>query len=328
MRKYIPILAALTVIAGMLGCAAREEAEAPADYTETAEEEYYYGEGAAEDYDYGAFPGEKELAKRSEPDTALTDETEPTGGEIPPAPGPEEVTFADVDASETTRNLMIIKTADLTFEVSDVDKATYEVVTIVSTYNAFILDSHKYKDEYGSSYSSVTIRIKPEYFEKAIRDIHAGIEGTLLDEQITGEDVTAEYIDVKARLDNKLEVQKRYLDLLARRTATVSDILDVERELERVGEDVERLKGQLRYIENRVALSTITVNVQEPMAAVPGGKRTFWEDIKDAFRIMIGIVIFLIQALIVLSPFVVILIIVVIIARAIIIHYVRKGKKA
>jgi hypothetical protein len=318
MRRYMLVLAALTALIWLLGCAAKEEAP---EYAYETEETPAYEEAPAGDY------GVADKGKMTEPSETTT-EYETAGGEIPAAPeSGGEVTFADLDTTEMTKDLMVIKTADVTYEVDDVDKATDEVVTIVSKYNAFILDSHKYKDEYGFNYSSVTIRIKPEYFEKAIKDLHEGVEGELVNEQVTGEDVTAEYVDVKARLDNKLEVQRRFNEYLDTQTRSLDDIITVERELERIGEDVERLKGQIRYLENRVGLSTMTVNLQEPSApTIPGGKRTFWEDIKWAVRVMFGVIIFLIQALIILLPFIVIFVVVAIIVRAIIIRYVRKRK--
>jgi len=326
MRKYIVIFAVFAAFAWMFGCAAKEEAQAPEGeyaYEEYAMEEYE--EAPAGDVDYGT----DEKGKMAEPAETVA-EYEATGGEIPPAPeSGDEVTFAELDTTEMTKDLMVVKTADVSYEVEDVDKATDEVVTVVSKYNAFILDSHKYKDEYGFNYSTVTVRIKPEYFEKAIKDLHEGVEGELTNEQITGEDVTAEYVDLKARLDNKLEVQRRFNEYLDTQTQSLNDIITVERELERIGEDVERLKGELRYLENRVALSTITVNVQEPSApTIPGGKRTFWEDIKWAFRVMFGVIVFLIQAFIILLPFIVIIVVAFIVIRAIVMHYVRKARAA
>lgn len=323
MRKYIIVFAALVMLAWMFGCAAKDEAP-QSEYEEYAAEEYY-DEAPAGDVDYGTV----EKGRMAEPADTVA-EYEATGGDIPPVPeSGEEVTFAELDTTEMTKDLMVIKTADLTYEVEDVDKATDEVVTVVSKYNAFILDSHKYKDEYGFSYSTVTVRIKPEYFEKAIKDLHEGVEGDLLNEQITGEDITAEYVDLKARLVNKLEVQRRFNEYLDTQTRSLDDIITVERELERLGEDVERLKGQLRYLENRVALSTITVNVQEPSApTLPGGKRTFWEDIKWALRVMFGVIVFLIQAFIILLPFIVIVVVAFIVIRAIVMYYVRKRKAA
>jgi hypothetical protein len=323
MRKYIIVFAALVMLAWMFGCAAKDEApESEYVYEEYAAEEYY-DEAPAGDADYGTV----EKGKMAEPADTVA-EYEATGGDIPAVSEGDEITFAELDTTEMTKDLMVIKTADLTYEVEDVDKATDEVVTVVSKYNAFILDSHKYKDEYGFSYSTVIVRIKPEYFEKAVKDLHEGVEGDLLNEQITGEDITAEYVDLKARLDNKLEVQRRFNEYLDTQTRSLDDIITVERELERIGEDVERLKGQLRYLENRVALSTITVNVQEPSApTLPGGKRTFWEDIKWAFRVMFGVIVFLIQAFIILLPFIVIVVVAFIVIRAIVTHYIRKSKK-
>ncbi len=307
-----------------LGCAGNADKydyameEAPAD-------EYYLGDGS-DDGIGGGYVGSMEKSKKIA-DTEYEEAAEE-------AFDPETTTTGTLDADTTTgdtlktsgkktEKLMIIKTADLSFEVKKVEDTGNEVLAIASKYNAIIVDSHKYKDDDGHSFATTTIRVEPQYFEKLIVDLK-GIEGgDLINEQISGTDVTKEYVDLKARLKNKTEVEAQYTELL-KRSGTIPDIMAVQRELERVREEIERLEGEIRYYENQVGLSTVTINLSEPSVTVPGG-RSFGDDMKDAFRTMIAICIFFIQAFIVLLPFIVIVLIIVLIIRIII--KIRKGAK-
>jgi hypothetical protein len=156
---------------------------------------------------------------------------------------------------------------------------------------------------------------------RALREV-----GRLLEENSTTEDVTQEYTDLQARLDNAEATRARYLEILATRAGTVRDVLEVEREIERVTENVERLKGQMRYLDSRIGLSTITVHLEEPHAAVPT-VYNLGKAIKKALRVAARICIFLIQAVIVLLPFVAILVVLGLIIRLIVWYLQRRKRK-
>jgi len=157
---------------------------------------------------------------------------------------------------------------------------------------------------------------------KALRKV-----GRLISENSSSEDVTARYVDLTARLENAEASRTRYLEILGTKSASVEDILQVEREIERVTENIERLKGEIRLLETQVGLSTITVTLEEPHGAVPGGHR-FAKAIRNAVRVAIYICIFLVQAVIVLMPFIIILIVLLLIIRVIISRWQRKRRKA
>jgi hypothetical protein len=73
------------------------------------------------------------------------------------------------------------------------------------------------------------------------------------------------------RLAVKEETVRRLRALLASNTGKLSDILEVERELARVVTEMEQLKGEQRYYDQRVAISTISVNLLEIGAIAPVG---------------------------------------------------------
>jgi hypothetical protein len=82
---------------------------------------------------------------------------------------------------------------------------------------------------------------------------------------VNAEDVSEEYVDVTARAENARRLETRLVDLLARRTGKLEDVLAVERELARVREEIERYEGRLRFLRTRAAFSTLAVTLHEPV---------------------------------------------------------------
>lgn len=85
-------------------------------------------------------------------------------------------------------------------------------------------------------------------------------------ENVTAQDVTMQYTDLKIRLDVQTKMLARYHELL-KRAANVKEAVEVERELSRITERVEQLKGQIRYYDSQIGFSTINVTFQEPYTA-------------------------------------------------------------
>jgi hypothetical protein len=82
------------------------------------------------------------------------------------------------------------------------------------------------------------------------------------------EDVSERFIDLKARLKSAEREEQSLLSLLER-TLKVNEILTVERELNRVRSEIERLQGQLNFLERRVDLATISVFLFTPAVTMP-----------------------------------------------------------
>ena len=85
--------------------------------------------------------------------------------------------------------------------------------------------------------------------------------GDVLHREVTVEDVTAQYRDLAIRLKNAEAVRDRLAELLKKAQA-VKDALEVERELARVTDDIERMKGRLKLLHELVQFSTITIQFQ------------------------------------------------------------------
>jgi hypothetical protein len=314
-RKTAIVLLALFVIFAF-GCA-KKKAEEPM----LAEKEA----PVADEYAEEAPAPEPMKGKRMDTPLPVSDKG--------PAGGAEEVTATDVwaegipeaDAAEIGADLKLIKTADVTAEVENIDAGFEEVYAVAGAEKALVVGTTRAVADEGYSTGSVTIKVDPAKFDETMKELRK--IGRILSEVSTTEDVTQEYFDLQARLENAERTRDRYLEILATRTGAVHDVLEVEREIERVTENVERLKGQMRYLESQIGLSTITVHLEEPHAAVPTGYN-FGKAIKDAFRIALRICIFLIQAVIVLMPFIIILVLLVLVIRFIVWLWRRRRRKA
>jgi hypothetical protein len=120
---------------------------------------------------------------------------------------------------------------------------------------------------------------------------------------VSAEDVGEEYVDVEARMTNARRLEARLIDLLARRTGKLADVLQVEHEVARVREEIERYEGRLRYLRSRAAVSTLTLTVHEPIPVVnTGAPRVVAEALRQAWRNFIALVAMVIQSLGVILP--------------------------
>jgi predicted RNA binding protein with dsRBD fold (UPF0201 family) len=158
-------------------------------------------------------------------------------------------------SSEIQLTRMEIFTASMTIEVEDVKLAVNEVMNLAKQLNGYVSGSSitTYNEK---EIATITIRVPRDKFYIAINMISQFGNVTNLDSR--SQDVTEEYIDLKARRDNLLKQEERLKEIL-KLARSVDEILKVEKELERIRGQIESLTGRINYLENRVELSTITV---------------------------------------------------------------------
>lgn len=150
----------------------------------------------------------------------------------------------------------LIKESVLRFETQDLDKTYKNISKFVIKNNGYVQD-----DDASKSYNRISrrliIRIPTDKFQATIDSIAADV--SFFDtKQITSKDVTEEFIDLEARLKAKQSLEARYLELL-NKASNVKEILEIERELSVIREEIESKQGRLKYLQNKVSLSTLTV---------------------------------------------------------------------
>ncbi|MFN2526825.1 MAG: DUF4349 domain-containing protein [Actinomycetota bacterium] len=170
----------------------------------------------------------------------------------------------------------VIKTADLgiTVEKGEVDGAIQDAIAIAGRHGGFVLATSL--DDRGGREARVSLRVPARRFEMAVADLRDLGDITLA--EIRGEDVGQEFVDLEARLRN-WRTQEAVLLRLMDRATTVAETIRVQGELSSVQLEIERIRGQLRYLQDQTSLSTITAKFSsDPKpAGAPSTLRRAWD---------------------------------------------------
>lgn len=173
---------------------------------------------------------------------------------------------------------MLIRTASLRLRVEDVAKAHEEVGRIAAEADGYVADT-TLNAETGPSSATITIRVPSRGLESVMDRVVT--LGKLLEKRINTQEVSEEYVDLSSRKRNLEREEQQLLELL-KRAGKIPDLLQVEQTLARVRGEVERIAGRMRYLENRVALSAVTVHLQGPEPKLTAGGPV-WAA-RDVFR--------------------------------------------
>ena len=161
---------------------------------------------------------------------------------------------------------MVIYSVDMTVAVEDPIDSMEFVSRLATEFDGFVVNSNiYYADSIGGERNRlsnvspevyVAIRVVANRLDEAIAMIEdSGVVHSL---SRSGQDITREYTDVDSRLGNMLAAEKELLELMKQAESTES-IVDVFREITRVREQIEVLKGQKIYYEQASELAFIGV---------------------------------------------------------------------
>jgi hypothetical protein len=165
-----------------------------------------------------------------------------------------EVTYNMSVPKETSQK--IIKESYLEFETNDLDKTFDNIQRYVKQNNGVIQNDNASKN-YNRSIRTLIVRVPTNGFQNTIDSISKSVE-YFDSKSISSKDVTEEFIDLEARLGAKRVLETRYLQLLSK-AKNVKEMLEIERELSSIREEIEAKQGRLKYLNNKVALSTINI---------------------------------------------------------------------
>lgn len=185
---------------------------------------------------------------------------------------------ADGDAPKAARALIV--TIDLNVSSERPDVLAEKLRNDVVRSGGFIADATASGSGPGRSHRMV-LRV-PAGETRALRATLADY-GKITNDTEKTEDVTEQRADVTARLANARTQEKRLQEIMAAKTATVAEVLEVERELARVRETIERFDAQKRALDGKIDLATVTVNISAPSTFVEPAKETAGTKIKHAF---------------------------------------------
>ncbi|HYI22884.1 MAG TPA: DUF4349 domain-containing protein [Candidatus Limnocylindrales bacterium] len=168
------------------------------------------------------------------------------------------------DAPVLPGEQLIVYTGRLDLEVTDLAASVSQAGQIVNGFGGHIASSEASNTDNSQS-ASVTYRIPAPRWAETVAALRA-IGARIVNESTESEDVTAQVVDLDARIAN-LQATESALQGIMVQATTITDVLKVQDELTAVRGDIESLTAQRDLLANRAALSTLTVTFNVPVAA-------------------------------------------------------------
>ncbi len=222
-----------------------------------------------------------------------------TSPEQDAASQPEEVPQNQPDEAIVTER-KLIKDGTVSFETDDLTATRQKVTAAISRYGGYVSSDNAFKTEDRLS-QTLVVRVPADRFDPLLADVTEGID-KLDRKEISVRDVTAEYLDIQARLKTKKALEARYLKLLDKANS-VADVLAVEKQIGELRADIESIEGRLNFLKNQVALSTLTLTFYQTTARETRFGREFAEGLGNGWKNLLWFFV----ALVNLWPFVILI---------------------
>lgn len=218
-----------------------------------------------------------------------------------------------LDQSQTSQQSVvptdrkIIRNAELELESEDPESAQTRITQIAESKGGFVVNSQQSSSDRRSAKRdtvTMTVRIPADKFAEILAEIR-NASGRVVSETITGQDVTEEFIDIEARLKAQLALEAQFTEIM-KRTNSVEDALNVQRQLAQVRGEIEKIEGRKRFLENQASLSTVKIRILTPAVISAGGPGFFsklTDSVNDGLDAAVSFVLGLISFIIAVLPF-------------------------
>ena len=193
--------------------------------------------------------------------------TDSGGVEAPMEEGAGEAFAAQVDsANYAVQEQLIIRTGNLEIIVLETESTIDEIIQRANAAGGWVVSSNVFQSGEAKS-GSMTVRVPVEQFDSLMDQIE-DLAVEVVSSATSGEDVTEEYVDRRARLENLEATADRVRNFLDE-ADNVEEALAVNAELSRLEGEIEATRGRIQYLEQSAAFSTITVRITPDALAQP-----------------------------------------------------------
>jgi len=177
-----------------------------------------------------------------------------------------------LDETAASVDRLVIKNASLSIAVNDPLKSMDTISHMAEAMGGFVVSADMYQQSLNNGIKvpqvSMTIRVPAEKLDEALTTIKAETDQPIISENKSSQDVTAEYTDLDSRLTNLQAAEKKLQEIMDSATKT-EDVLSVYSQLVSVREQIELIKGQMKYYEQSAALSSISIQLIANAAMQP-----------------------------------------------------------
>lgn len=227
--------------------------------------------------------------------------------------GSREFSAEELSEELVASERLVIHTATLSLEVSNVEITQDAIRDIITEHQGYILSSRSYAltDSQQQRSASVTLKVPAPSFSTVIDSIKE-LAVFVASEQLDGQDVTEEYVDITSRLKNLQATEEQLLKIMDQ-AKNVEEVLQVQRELTRNREQQEQIQGRKQYLEKSAQMATITVDLSLERDELPlveerwNPLATAKMALRGSIRLLQFVVDVAIWSIIVLGPFAVVL---------------------
>lgn len=208
-------------------------------------------------------------------------------------PAPPRASGGSAPAAEAARvTRMVVRSANLELRSSEPRQIADRAAEVAAAVGGYVLSSELRADGENVSEVAVELRVPEASFEATLRRLR-GL-GTVLQENVQGQDVSEEFVDVSARLQARRTLEARLLSLVTS-SSQLKDVLLVEEQLARVRSEIEQHEGRARFLQERTSMAGIALVVQAPAASMLGTRMS--KAARNAGELAITICELMIQAL-------------------------------
>ncbi|QFF97694.1 DUF4349 domain-containing protein [Psychrobacillus glaciei] len=169
--------------------------------------------------------------------------------------------------SEVTIERMIIHKAIISTNVKNLANAQYNIEQKVKKYGGYIVESNVFQIDDQTSSGNMIVRIPEKHFDTFLSDTEE-VASKVLERNVTGQDVTEQYVDLTSRIKSKRVVEERLLEFMKKAEKT-EDLLKISSDLASVQEEIEVIVGKIKYLENQTSFSTVELTMYENRVIIP-----------------------------------------------------------
>ena len=180
--------------------------------------------------------------------------------------------LTDEDVALVSQQRIIVRTVDVALEVADVSATVDRVSDLAKEFGGWVVSS----DRSRKHAAFISVRVPAERLDESVLRLR-GMAVEVESEVMSSRDVTDEYVDLTSRLTNMQATEEALLRLFDR-AEKVEDALKVQTELTRVQEEIERLLGRIKFLEQTSAFSLVNVTLRlapVDMSVDAGADQTF-----------------------------------------------------
>jgi uncharacterized protein DUF4349/putative zinc finger protein len=195
---------------------------------------------------------------------------------------------------------MIVRTAGITLTTKDFDGARSGLDDILKRHHGYVGELNVNTPAGVGRTLTASLRVPVDQLDATLVDLRK--LGRVEAESQAGQEVTAQYVDLEARLSNVRNTERRLTDLLRQRTGKLSDVLAVETELSSVRGEIESMEAQRKNLANQVDFATLGTTINEDYKAQlqvmpPSTSTQFRNAAVDGYKSMVdgivGVAVFL-----------------------------------